>query len=316
MPELKYKKNKFLQLFVGILITSLLLRNVGTEDLFPLLLTSNFLWIMMAFVPTLVGYYICAVKIYLLLDPSKPKVEFIRFLRAYMLSVSLGTVTPGRIGDFSLVPFLSSEGRSIGEGLTVTLLDKLITFIIINLISLMGIYFYFGFYMILPLFLLYFIIILFFYLLRSDNFSKFVEKYFISFYSEYSNSFHQEFADVINNRRMSIFSNIFLTATRIFCMAIGFLCFFKAFDYQVPLLSIITVNSIFTLSSYIPITFSGLGVVEATGTFFYEKIADIESTLALNVMLLSRVRWVLISLLFYFLNMHFLKYSLYIKGVK
>ena len=122
-------KNKFLQLFVGILITSLLLRNVGTEDLFPLLLTSNFLWIMMAFVPTLVGYYICAVKIYLLLDPSKPKVEFIRFLRAYMLSVSLGTVTPGRIGDFSLVPFLSSEGRSIGEGLTVTLLDKLITFI-------------------------------------------------------------------------------------------------------------------------------------------------------------------------------------------
>lgn len=68
-----------------------------------------------------------AAKIWIMLSAFAPEVRLRTVLRDGLIALSLGTFTPGSLGDFSLVRFLRREGILVHQGVSAMLVDRGIT---------------------------------------------------------------------------------------------------------------------------------------------------------------------------------------------
>lgn len=65
-------------------------------------------------------------------------IRYATFLRSYAYGFSLGLLSPGQIGDVSLVLFLRNGGVPVSKSGAAYTMDKLITLLVLSLIAVFG----------------------------------------------------------------------------------------------------------------------------------------------------------------------------------
>lgn len=293
---------RLIQIIIGLLLIFIIYK-IGLRKILEVLQTINITWIIPIFLLVIPIQFLASVNFDILLRAMNKRVLLLDLIRAVTLSFALGKVSPFRMGEFSLILFLKKRNVSYGEGLAIALLDKLITFIIFTIMALIGVFVFFNLELFLVMFLIcvLFVLLLIFFIF-SDKMRNLLKKYLLRKYAIHFKGFSKTFKFLINKRKKYLLLNFIITFIKWIISFYSHWFIFKAFGLEVPLVYIVLISSIVKIISLIPISFSGLGIREASGTYLYSTVLNVAPAIAVNVMLIETAKVYLMSLLFYLIN--------------
>ena len=297
------KKSTLIQVGIGLILLCLLILSIGSESIVHVINESDLYWLLLSFLFSLFGYLINSIKLYVLFYAITKKISFFKFSKNYMLSVSIGTISPSRIGDLSLGYFLNKEGLSKTKGISITMIDKLLNVFIMIIIAIITVYYFLEkkyFYSIVSFFVAVSSILFLIAKFKKSIvfFKKLIPYKFYKILKSFINTFNEFFLFF----KFSIFLNVFLSFLRYVIASISFLLLFYSFNYNITFLEVFSINSIALLVALIPITFSGLGLLEASATYLFYQLAGVDLVVCLSVMLINRMKLILLSIIFFILN--------------
>jgi hypothetical protein len=70
---------------------------------------------------------------------------------------------------------------------------------------------------------------------------------------------------------------------------------FRAFGYPIQYILVVFVSALVRIHSLIPVSLSGLGIKESSGTYIYSNLTDVNPAIAANVMIIATLRMLLLS---------------------
>lgn len=283
MVKSMISKTQILKLLAGSIILFILVMKVGVKNIFKILSSFNFIFIMPLILLYLLSLVLGAVCLKILLNGVKKEISLRCIVKAYLLSSMIGVITPGRIGEFSLVYFLRKYNIPIGTSAAVSVLDKIITLIILMAFSVWGSFIFMEHYitiMILAASITGAMIVWFIFISKTGRnlikiylFRKITDK--IKGFSKTLNELAKE--------KMHILYNVVLTVIRWLLHFASFYVTFFAFGVKLPIFSLLLL-AIVALIALIPITFGGLGVKEAAAVYLF-KYVGIKPEIVLSVFL-------------------------------
>lgn len=263
-----------LRILFGICILLFLIYKVGFTNLINSLVKFNLIFLLPISIVLLISFFIGTLNIKILLKSMGAKINFFKLMKYYLISWSIGLVVPGKIGEFSIAYFLKKEGLEGGPSFIIPLMDKILTFLCVSLIASVGIFFFFGISNAIKLLLGTLVIVAISSILfLSERIRNLIKKYILGKYSNYFNKFSKTLKYMIKNSKKYLVMNIILTFA--FWMVTAFVPFFifKGFGVTVHWFFVLTISTIGTMLSIIPISISGLGVREGVGMLLYSQIA-------------------------------------------
>jgi len=266
----KEKKNlviNLIKLILTFLIFWVIFKRVPFNSLFEVINGTRFFYFIPVFLLG-VGFTILKIYKWHLLLSSVEDVNFSRSVDSYFIGMSLGIVTPGRIGEIGRI---SNINKKL-EGLGIALWDKIFDLYIVLLLALPGVYYFRGF--LVAILYTFFLIAIFFILIR-PQYLDFLKK--IPILKNYPQII--DGLKVIKLRTLII--NLIITFMAYFLVIIeGYflgMAFnmenFFAFLYGYPLVMLVNL---------IPITIAGLGIREGTAILILDKFS-VPSNIAFNV---------------------------------
>jgi len=249
----KAKKNLIINLFkilVTILIFYVIFTHISIGPLIKALFNSNLGALGIALILGLSFTFFKILKWHILVKDTALQESFQNSIDSYFIGMSLGIVTPGRVGELARISNLSKDKRLAGAGLV--LWDKIFDVWIVLLLSLWGILYFLG----LPLAVIIgiLLIVLLIIILNPNWLSVIFKLPIIRNYPQFMDGLR-----VL--KRKTIILNICLTllSYSIVLAEVYFLSrAFQSFD----VLSVIIAYPLVMLANLIPITIGGLGVRE------------------------------------------------------
>lgn len=293
---MKQYVNKLKFLF-GFIILFALFQQIGFGEIYNVLLTMNPVFLIPILVITFLNFAIGALNIKVLLIPLESKIPFFKIFKYKVLGWSLGLFAPGKMGELSLIYFLSKERIAYGQGTVVSLLDRLISLLCISLLAILGFYLFFTSNQ--TLYLVLFLLLVFSALsyLLSKNGRGMIKKYLLRGYSTKFEGFSKTFFDYLKNRKRLLFLNLVLTMSMWIINSLAVFLTFLSFGQRISFFYIILITAMTILISLIPITFSGLGLKEASAAFLY-AIIGINYSTTISVYIVLGVLNYLLSVFF------------------
>jgi hypothetical protein len=300
---MKTEHKRTIQIIIGISILMGFLHHVGFQKIWTTLQKIELIWVLPVFITYLLVHFLTAINYWFLLKAINQKRPWGFLFRAVILSRSISKVLPGKIGTFSIILFLKQKGIGYGQGLAVSLLDKIISFSALTLLALVGAALLLNARTFAFIFFICFSVLgcVIFIIVRKDI-RQFVQKYFLKKYSQHFSGFYQTLTDVVTHKKVWLLLNVFNTLVQYVLFSLAYWFIFRAFAHAVPLDIIIFISAIVNLLSFIPITFAGLGIKEGTGAYMYNLFVGIELAVAANVMLLNRVIVYVLAFCFYYMS--------------
>ncbi len=229
------------------------------------------------------------------------QIPFRSFLRDYLVSWALGSLSPARVGDLSIIYFLKAYKVPVGQASAITLIDKGITFVVLSLIAAFGSLLFFqsdnGGILILFILSAGFILSALFY---SKRFREWANKHILKKYANNFKGFSKTIFYFLKKKKGLLFLNSIVTLIKSLMNFFGIMVLFLAFDTSVPFLHIATINAILTFLSLIPFSLSGLGIREASAVVLFSNIG-INPIIAANVYFLSLIKKYVMALVITFI---------------
>ncbi len=265
---MKNNLSVFIRLVLCVLLVSFIIYKVGFLSIINVLKNLNIFWLLPVFFIYFISIVLGACNIYLLL-PLRKDLCYWRFLKYYLISSSVGMFTPGNIGEFYITKLLKKHKIKLSSSATITILDKLITVLVMAIISLVGIIFMFKYSInyLIPLTFLVLLILVSVLLINRKFFT------ILGFlFKKHKKSFGGSYKLLINllkNKKINLFTNILLTFIKWFVTVIGIKLVFLSLGLNVDFLLILVVTASARLVSMIPITVDGLGVKESIAILMY-----------------------------------------------
>lgn len=284
----------FLKVAVGISLLFTLIYIVGTKNIYESIKSINISYYPAIILGFFIFILISVFCIKVLIDVTIP---FNNLLRYYSLSWVFGLLLPSKIGEFSLAFFLKKESIPLAKGLSISLLDKVISFLIFFIVSSFGFFLFFTPLQSLSLIVICLFILLFFILFLTLNYDRmffFLPQKYISILKDFT----KEIRYFFRYYRGRIYLNLFLSTIRWGINALILLLIFLSLGVSVNFFVIYTINAIIALVSLIPITINGLGIRQSIGVLLFSKIG-IESVIALNMLLIQLILTYAFAFLFY-----------------
>ena len=136
------KINLIIRFVISIFIIYFLIDKIGLQNISSNIILIHPLFFILTVFLIVIGLIIGALNLDILLIPIK-KISFRKVFYYNTLSWSLGLFVPGKIGELSLIPFLKQEGVPTGHGTVISVLDKLISLVVLSLSSIMGFFIFF-----------------------------------------------------------------------------------------------------------------------------------------------------------------------------
>jgi len=262
----------FLKISISILFLVFLFWKFGLKETIKNISTISAFLIVLILLIFLINLILGSWKIFILFKALKTKLNFFSLLKHYTISWFLSFFTPGKIGQFSLIYFLKKERVKVGESSAVFVVDKIIGLITLLLLSISGLFIFLktseAFKIVLiSLFLIFFLS--FASLSRvgknliKKNILRKYSKVFVGFSKAESLIFKKK-SLILKNFVMSII-NWIINAISVYILLVGF-------NQKISLFSVVSINAILSIISFIPISISGLGVREASAVFFFSKL--------------------------------------------
>ena len=290
------------RIFLGVFILFLLFWRVGVDKIYDAFSRADLIFVLLSVFAFLLVVFISSVNVYILLSRIK-KINFVKFLRFYLLGWVTGQVSPGKIGEFSLAYYMKNENVQSGKIVAVVLLDKLISLIFVGGTALVGFLFFFrekfAFEAILLFFGIVFGVIVFFF---SNTGRTFIKKYILRKYSIHFKGFSKALNFFLLKQKKFLFYDFLLTALRMFFVVTMFSLLFIAFGTRVDFLTVFLNVCMIGVITSLPITTGGLGVRESAATFLF-GLSGVEASVVLSAYLCN----IVINYLFAFLSFFFTK---------
>ncbi len=251
-----------LKIAVTIIILAVIFWKLNLSSFYTEISTLKFFPLFLAVLITFPAMYLRAWRWKEAIRTTNTDFPLKSLLQFTYISLTLGLVTPGRLGEFIKVHHLSKKsGIETKKSLYTVLLDKLMDISTVLVFSILGAYFLFGQKnWLLFLFIIIFLFSLFFYLLynillRLSFYLPLLKRYFSSL-GEYKLSFS-------SSLRLSLLSHLIWLSLALQ----GFIILRMMGIEALSLWAVLGVVSLMSFSSLIPLTVGGLGLREALAAF-------------------------------------------------
>jgi len=277
-----------LKLALGLLFVVLIFYYVGFDKIFVTIKSLNLVYLLTLPPLVFLSYLAGSFNIRLLLSALGFRIGFWKLFKYYMLSLSAGMFTPGRLGEFSMVYFFRKENIPIGQGAAISFLDKLISFVAASLIALVALFvFVIPPNMIIGLvvftFLVLFFTIFFFF---SGKGRYILRHYLLRSYSKNFEGFSSVLFFFLRNKFHIILLNFLISIAKWFSLAFMMHYLFLGFGVYVNPIYIFLITNVSAVLSLIPVTFQGLGFVELSMIFFYSRL-NVQPSTVLSVQVIQ-----------------------------
>jgi glycosyltransferase 2 family protein len=273
-----------LRLLVGLLILSLLFWRIGFEKVAETIGKIPAQFIFFFILLNIFNIITGTINIKVLLNPIK-RVGFLKLVKYYVYSWSIGLFVPGKIGEFSLVLFLEKEGISAGESGAAALMDKLITVFCMALFSLAGFFMFFerrtaiGYTAILAAGFAAVVFAVF-----SKRLREFAKRHIPVLKSERLKGFSKTALEYVKHKKSLLFIDFAITLFKFIAYAWFTWLFILAMGESVTLFNTAIVMAAGTILSIIPISLSGLGVRESASIYLF-SLAGVKPEVSGAIML-------------------------------
>lgn len=277
-----------LKVILGVTIFSVLIWNSGVHTIWTQLLLIKFSAVIIYGLLNVVAYLLAGLGIIILGSSLNKKVFCQQGLRGFLATASLALFTPGRAGDL-LLPLYWKRYLSYGETMAVVFVDKIITLFWLISIGSSGVYIIFG--------LQYGLIVGALLLIGLGACSmlilsrscrtiiiRIIPKKLMAIFS----GFIPAFQTVLKSGHTFITITVVITGIRIVLYAYGFCVLLDGLGSSCSLVYATLILALAQLTSIVPISIMGLGVVESIFILGFTQL-NIASSQIIAVSLIGRI---------------------------
>jgi uncharacterized membrane protein YbhN (UPF0104 family) len=281
----------------GVVLLGALFYYINPVSVLPFLKQIRPVWILVTSGVIVLATLLGATNLYLLFGNSR-NLKFGEFLPLYWTSWAVGLVVPGQIGDLaSITTLLHRKGHVWQVVLSRSLLDKLISSVVLIGIALIGIAKWVAVDI-----LAWFILALLasgivggYLVIRFRKFSKHSTRLVVARALRFLDTQAQQLWECCSRFPQRVALNFFLTMVKTGLIGVSYWTVFRALGYvDIPLLQVIPLVAASSLVAYLPVSFNGIGTVEAAGLVLFSSLKIADSAvltayllLRANVMLLA-----------------------------
>ena len=263
----------FLKAAVSAAIIFFIISMIDLGKTFFLLRDSKIEFLLLGLILVLAQLVISAFNQKILLEPEK-KIPFKSIFSYYCFGWAAGLVSVAKLGEFSASHYLKKEGIPYSKALAIIFLDKMVTLAVFILIAAIGTVLFFGF--LNSLLLLFCVLLLlniltFLFLFFNEKFDSNslilkipVVGNFVRDRKEHLLVFKKTFFEYFSSRKAALLKNTGLTLVKLLVMSLTGTVLFLAVNSSINPFYMVFIIAIAAIVALAPITFSGLGVVEAT----------------------------------------------------
>jgi len=266
---MKNSKSYLIKAFISFIILAFLVYKIGAGSIYDAFSKFGWIWVLPILFVQFIIVFMEGLGIKILLDHITNK-RFCRLIRYYFLCWALGSFIPGKMGQLLIIPLLKDDGISVGQSTAVLIMDKLITFLVLSIMTIMALLIFFPFvsskYLIVII-VVGFIISLFLFL--SNTGRMFIKNYILRKYSILFKGFHKNLIKLMLKYPFSIFLNTALTLAKMILSALILYMIFVAFHYPIGFYEIFFITPVGMIVSLIPIGLNGLGIRELSVVALY-----------------------------------------------
>tara|TARA_Y100000310_G_C20700061_1_gene828932 strand:+ start:1620 stop:2432 length:813 start_codon:yes stop_codon:yes gene_type:complete len=217
------------------------------------------------FIPFFLSVYFSGTSIYFLLRNNKAQISPREILKFRFLSKSIGLFLPGQLGELSLVGLLKNK-IPMSMTLAVITTDKIISFSIMVFIGITSSLFFFH----LPINEVLFSVLASMMILVPLGFQNVREKiikHLPKFIRKPFFKYSESLGILYKYKKKALFLDIILTLTLLIFASITIKILLSHLNYSIPLAAIISIQSLSTLSSLLPISMGGAGIRESIAVY-------------------------------------------------
>ncbi len=283
---IKNKSNKsnlkniinLLKLVLGVLIIYYLVSKIGVQTIKDTFISMHPTYLILIILSYIVSFTLGGLNLRLLLTPLKHKATLLDLTKFNIISWAVGMVSPGKIGEFTQVVFLKKKGVPYDRGFALSIIDKVITFIVFALIATAGFFIFLTTQKAITLTILTILFSIFLvYILAFSYPANLIIKILPKKLRNITTKYHSSIKYYFINQKKLLFLNALYTLAKLFIMSIVIWFAFKGFDWDVNLFLILVVNATSIIISLIPITISGLGISQAILVYLFSLVGIPES---------------------------------------
>ena len=262
---------RILKYVLGPLLLVIIFWTVGIRKIWMLLTATNLAYFGLAYLFFILSIMIAAFNLYLLFYPLQ-RIEPKKFMQYFFASRITSLIFPGRFGEFSLSYYLHEEDINLGRGLAAVVTDKLISVSCSMILALIAVYIFMEGQQI-TIVALYIIVMLgLFMMMLSSRCRSFIKKWILRKYAHHFAGFSKTLLSYEHENRAFAIVNMIFTLVQIVVSALSAKTIFLSLGTAIPLLTLILVSGLETLSNSIPITVNGLGIKQAIGIYVFSAI--------------------------------------------
>lgn len=293
----------FSLLAFGFLFSQLDLASVWNQ-----VLGANMLYLLLSVVTVVIMHGCTMLGFDALLSAVDRDLSWTYLFRLTLFTQSVGLMLPGKLGDLSLVYFLRRKGLSYSESTSVFIVDKLISTFVFALIALVGMVALLPMQQYAVMVLLGLLVLLLVSFAYVETWMGLISQLVPSHLSEYWHEFEESIVVIQKNMR-SVAVNTMITVFKVLIIGLGSILIFWAFSTDVPFYGVVFVIAITSILSLVPISVSGLGIRELTGTYLHNFLFGIPVEVAGTIMLMHTARNYVMAAALYFGNIQLLSDS-------
>ncbi len=268
------KQVLLIKLIVGISLIFLLFFKVGIKNIALSLAHINPIYLIPVILIHFISFILTALNFYVLLVPINKKVKFYKVMVSSLIAWTGGMLAPGKLGEFSIVYLLKKDGVEYGEGLAISIIDKLVTFFTLTVISSFALFIFFSVEQAIRVIIICTLIFICIMIIVFAPFSrKLVRKYILRKYEKNFTGFAKTAKIYIKKGWWAVLVNMIFTIIKWVTIAFVMKLIFMSFGLIIPWWIVLLITSATTLISLIPVSISGLGIRESSATFLYSMIS-------------------------------------------
>ena len=277
----------FMKAGVGLAIVYYLFYKIGFTAIFVTFKQFTFWHVFIVLLSTIVVVILGAYNVSLLLQSLSYQIPIMRLIRYSLVSWSLGLFVPGKLGELSIVYFWKKHGVPLGPGFAVALMDKLITFMTLSVVTLIGIFIFFRhqFWLFVSILL---VLVLGGLCVVSPYGRELIKKYILRRYKTQVVGLSKTFFLLVRKYPHLLFLNMVLTVIKWLISAYAFYLLLAYFQPPVSFLYTFIIICTSIIVSLIPISISGLGIREGVAVYLFSLVGVLQNY-ALSVSVLFTV---------------------------
>lgn len=297
---------------IGIVIFLYLLLTIDLPKVAETILRINLLFFSVAILITAVDIILKAFKWQLIFTSYNVSAPYSRFLKSWIVGLSLSLITPGKLGDFAKAYYLKDKAP-LGKSLTTVMADRIIDLLTLFILAIIGLSIFATYYspntaLLITTYILFGLFIAAIFLLSKKRIATFILK---PFYYRLAPEKHKEkmksvYGDfysgiglILARKRLVI---VVILLTFLIWLGTIFVIYFigLSLGFDIPYTFLLIVFPIITLLEALPISFAGVGTRDATMIFFFSFLA-IGAEASVSISLL----YLLITYIFGFIGFAF-----------